>query len=240
MTQHVSHTRIPLILTRPTRASLSFWSSLTADLQADLDPVVSPLLTIGELAPEDGFPVTDAVVFSSANGVAHGPKGDGRTAYCVGKATAEEATRQGWDGQCAGATADELVATLSAMSERPSLLHISGQHTRGDIVGRLHDAGFAIHHAIAYDQSLEPLTPAAYRIFAEAQPCLVPIFSPRTAAQLVSAAPNLESAHLIALSRPIAMSLAKTNCASLTIAEEPTADAMRAAVATWLKARPSS
>ncbi len=239
MTEALLSKLIPFVLTRPTRASIGFWSSLSPNVQNVLDPVVSPLVEIVPLQPEDSFPQTDAVVFSSANGAQHGPPGDGRPAFCVGEATTKAASNRGWSAVQTGQTADDVVRKLSDSDARPSLLHLSGQHTRGDLVGRLSDAGFRVHHAIVYDQVLQPLSSEAINHMKAAEKSLVPLFSPRTAAHFSRQDVRPESTHLIVMSRSVALALENLPFASVTIAEQPTAHAMRDATQTWLKSHAS-
>ena len=209
-------------------------------MQNQLEPVFAPLLQIVGLPFSEPAEPSDAVVFSSTNGVRHGPLGDGRLAFCVGAATTQAAQDAGWMSRMAGQTADELVETLSTAPDRPTLVHISGQHTRGDIVGRLSDAGYTIRHAIVYDQALMDMPEEAKALLSSANAILIPVFSPRSAQQLRSTAPTLANAHIIALSRPIAVALGPGDCASLTICETPTAEAMRKALLTWLANAPST
>lgn len=223
-----------LILTRPTRSSLIFWSSLDADTQRQVYPLVSPIIEIEPLPAEDGFPDADAIVFSSTNGVSNGPIGDGRPAYCVGTLTTGAAEAAGWAAVMMGQTASDLIDAMKLLPNRPSLLHISGQHTRGDIVGSLMDAGFRVFRSVVYDQLLQDLTPAAKTALNTQTPKIVPIFSPRTAKQFAICAPQPTSTHVLALSRNVALPLASIALASVTIAEQPTADAMRSALRTWL------
>ncbi|WP_415405360.1 hypothetical protein [Tateyamaria sp. SN3-11] len=84
---NASHTAIPLIMTRPLPASEAFLRDLPADLRDRFAPVFSPLIDIVPLNPPDPMASADAAIFSSANGVAAAPPGDGRIAYCVGPAT---------------------------------------------------------------------------------------------------------------------------------------------------------
>lgn len=229
----------PLLLTRPTRSSLGFWSDLSEEAQNAFEPVISPLVDIVPIDQDAPFPTAEVTLFSSAHGVRFGPKGNGQRAYCVGDKTTKTATKLGWRAHCAGQSSDALVETLIRKPERPSVLHVSGQHTRGDIVGRLSDAGFRANHVIVYDQILRPLTPQAEEIIAKGTPVVAPLFSPRTAQHFAHLASHPAHIHVIAMSRAIAQSVAKTPFASVTIAEQPTAQAMRDAALSWLRTHQS-
>ena len=78
-----------LLLTRPHPGAAQFLERLSPALRDGA--VISPLIEIAptgvgvDLAPFAG------VIFTSANGVAHGPKGGTLPVYCVGEATAQAA-----------------------------------------------------------------------------------------------------------------------------------------------------
>ena len=115
-----------LLLTRPHPGAAQFLDRLSPALRDGA--VISPLIEIAptgvgvDLAPFAG------VIFTSANGVAHAPKGDGRPAFCVGPQTTAAAAKAGWQAQMAGLDAQALIATLSGQAsctERVIALSIS-------------------------------------------------------------------------------------------------------------------
>ena len=81
-----------LLLTRPHPGAAQFLDRLSPALRDGA--VISPLIEIAptgvgvDLAPFAG------VIFTSANGVAHAPKGDGRPAFCVGPQTTAAAANR--------------------------------------------------------------------------------------------------------------------------------------------------
>ena len=225
---------VPLLMTRARDASEAFVAALPDALRVRLTPVFSPLL---DIVPRDGTPEIapdDAALFTSANGVRYAPAGAGRRAFCVGQATTDAAEARGWKAQMAGQDADALVAELTQNPSKQRLFHLSGAHTRGQIVERLRDAGMQVTHHVLYDQHLCPLTDAAQALLTSDAPLLIPLFSPRTAAHLATTAPGLHRAHIIALSPAVAAALGDVTTASLRIAQEPDATAMHCAIGTAL------
>lgn len=226
MTDNAPKTKLPLLLTRPLSASKAFWSSLPPPLQDQLIPVFSPLVEIAPLPPAEPFPQIDAVLFTSSNGVAHGPEGEGRRAVCVGQTTTARARARGWLAECGGKTVEELITYLSDRPQYARLLHISGVHTRGDLVGRLAASGRSAERRVVYDQRLVDLTEEGKSVLCQSGPKIVPLFSPRTAEQFTAVCPAADQLCLIAMSDSVARAVEPLN-ADLVIAPEPTANSMR-------------
>lgn len=218
-------------MTRPLGASQRFVAQLPPDVQARLVPVYSPLLRIAPLNAVVAMSSKDAAIFSSVNGVDAAPDGAGRKAYCIGKATTAAATLRGWEATQCGVDAQSLVATLLAAPPAQRLFHLSGRHTRGDIAGHLTQAGLTVERVVVYDQHLCDLTPEAIQAIDREKRVLVPLFSPRTAAQFVSVAPRTISIHIVALSQAVADATGGAAFAGMTIAQRPDATAMGIALA---------
>jgi uroporphyrinogen-III synthase len=129
----------------------------------------------------------DALIFTSANGVAAAGPGQGRTAWCVGARTAAVAREAGYAAHVAGRTAEELVEHLRALRPAGRLVHLHGAHTRGDVAARLAEAGLQVGDFAVYDQV--PLEPGPEFAAALASaPLFVPLFSPRSAVLFAEAA----------------------------------------------------
>ena len=99
-------------MTRPHAASRSFVASLPKNLLARLKPVYNPLIKIISLKYGVSISNTEAAIFTSMNGVIHGPKGNGQKAYCVGAATTQIALEHGWAAHMYGETAEAFLLTL--------------------------------------------------------------------------------------------------------------------------------
>lgn len=216
-----------LILTRPTPNADAFLDMIAPDLLARVSVLISPLLQISGTATPVRMQGIEGVIFTSANGVAFGPDGLGRTAYCVGAKTTQAAKEKGWRAQILGQNADELVTALVKTQPNAPLLHICGHHQRGDIASRLSQAGLRTTAVTVYDQTLLPLSDQAKHVLASGETCIVPLFSPRTAMQFARECPDFHHVVVIALSRAVADALGDQKPQDLLIADEPTANSMR-------------
>ena len=228
MANNEKHPQISLLLTRPLQGSRAFWEALDARSRTTLDLVISPLLEIKPLGVE--IPDANTVIFSSQNGVAHAPHGQGRVAYCIGEITTAKAQHAGWDARCMGSDADGLVAALFRENILTPLLHLSGRHTRGNIAGRLNAHGIQTGHLAIYDQKLCDLTEDAKTVLERENPVILPLFSPRTARQLKTQDTSRAPLHIIALSPTIAQEVQSMPHASLEICKTPTRTAIYEAV----------
>lgn len=220
-----------LLLTRPRGGSCGFVAALAPSAREAVDVVIAPLMevtSVGAQRVPDGM---EGAIFTSVNGVDFGPQGQGRPAYCVGAVTTAEAARRGWDARQAGKTAKELIETLRENRPTMPLVHLGGAHTIGNIAETLSAEGIKVRHVPIYQQNLLPLEDAARR--ALAGPCIVPVFSLRSAEQLAAEATGiLEFAHLVALSDSVAAPFDGENFAQRIILPSPQAIYMRKAVET--------
>ena len=218
-----------LLLTRPAASAEAFANALDPDALAQVRLVISPVM---EIVGTGCTPVPDAVrgvIFTSANGVIHAPEGAGRVAYCVGKQTTRQAVARGWDARQAGDTAQELVAALCANPPQAPLLHLAGKHTRGEVAQTLTAAGIATTCSTLYDQKLLPLTSAAREALGGL--CIVPVFSPRSALQLVrEASGRLDHCAIIALSDSVALPFADKKIKQINVLPAPQSQLMIKAV----------
>ncbi|WP_299139877.1 uroporphyrinogen-III synthase [uncultured Tateyamaria sp.] len=223
-----------MILTRPIDAAQAFFAGLEPAVQSRLLPVFSPLIDIVPTPAEVEMDATDAAVFTSANGVRHGPSGDGRVAYCVGPATTEVARYHGWDAQQVGTDAQSLVASLIRMAPRARLHHLAGAHRRGQVVEHLSAAGLNITGVVVYDQRLVALSDKARDVIRRENKVIVPLFSPRTAQQFANTAPRATSIHVVAISAAVAEGMTAVAQDRVFVARAPNASAMGDAIAELL------
>lgn len=226
MANNASPARIPLILTRPKPASEAFLAALPKTLRARFAPIFSPLIEIIDLNVSVTLTAQDAAIFTSANGVQAAPKGLGRTAFCVGTTTTQTAQARGWTAEQAGTDANTLISTLISKNPTQRLVHLSGVHTRGEVAVNLMQAGLNVQHIPLYDQRLCGLTETATNTLLREKQVIVPLFSPRTAAQFVTVAPRTASVHVVAISNAVAAALGSASLACLAIATRPDAQAM--------------
>ena len=220
-------TKPALILTRPRLACTRFAQSLSPKLLSRVTLVISPLLQIAPVDTPVDLDGVGGVIFTSANGVMHGPDGDGVTAYCVGEITAEAAIARGWRVQFHAPDAARLVPMLVQHGPATPLLHLRGTHQRGDVADKLTQSGLLTHVVVLYDQKALPLTDAAQAALVSGAPAIVPLFSPRTAAQFADQVPDMANAIIIALSDAVAEALGSKEVRQLLVAAEPTTTSLR-------------
>ncbi|KAF0185221.1 MAG: uroporphyrinogen-III synthase [Hyphomonadaceae bacterium] len=120
------------------------------------EAIVTPLLTIEPVAVSTDIAGFQAVLFTSANGVAAFARvtpDRALPAYCVGDATGDAARVEGFaDVRVAGGDVGALAAFVAA-SARPDagpLLHAAGADLAGDLMGALEALGFTVDRRIFY------------------------------------------------------------------------------------------
>jgi uroporphyrinogen-III synthase len=225
-------TRPALIMTRPVPASQRFVDGIRPDVLAKVALIISPLLRISSTDSDVDMARYAGAIFTSANGVDHAGPGNGSPAYCVGSRTAETARKRGWDASISGQTAEELIQNLANAMPAAPLVHIGGVHQRGDIAARLTTAGLHTNSIAVYDQQLLPLSAQAQKALSSGTPCIVPLFSPRTAMQFAAECADMQHTVIIALSNAVALHLAGYDTKKLFVSGEPSAAAMHIALET--------
>jgi uroporphyrinogen-III synthase len=197
-------------------------------------PVVAPLLTIEPHSFDAKTGGVQALVFTSANGVrAFARASKARPpAYAVGDATASLARRAGFqrvksaDGDSAELT-DLIKATLDPKAGQ--IVHISGAHVAGDIIGALADAGFKGERRVAYEAVAARELPTAYR-----SPLDIVVFHSARAADVFVklGAPNAGDMKAVCMSAPVAEIASISPWKQVVVAPAPREDALlRAALA---------
>ncbi len=225
-------------MTRPRAASERFVAQLSARTRSRVQVIYSPILEIKPLPVQVEAVGIQGLIFTSANAVnAAASLGveRGLPAYCVGPATTGTARAAGWDARMAGATAEELVAYLLKHRPISPLLHLRGEHSRGNVAERLTESGLTVQEQVVYQQRVLPLTPEAAAAAIGDAPVIAPLFSPRTARQFADIWSGSAPLWLAAISQATADPLNSLTCARLKIAREPTPKKMRKAVKKLVK-----
>ncbi len=192
---------VTLLLTRPRAASERFAQQVASELEA-LKVVISPLLEIEFLdisAPKN----VEMVVFTSLNGVDAWKRAKlpvDRPCYCVGQATGEAARAISFEPEISGGNVAHLIEDLRKTSPKGKIVHVHGRHTRGDLVGALQSDGLDAIGVLAYEQTALALSEEARNLLQGGAPVIVPLFSPRSAAQFAKAGPFGEQIDIIAIS----------------------------------------
>lgn len=227
-----------LLMTRPRAASERFVAQLPTRTRSRVTVVHSPLLEIRPLEVQVITSGVSGLIFTSANSVnAAVSLGVDRSlpAYCVGPATTGTAKGSGWAAQMVGATAEELVANLLKLRPESPLLHLRGEHSRGNVAERLTELGLTTLEQPVYQQRLLPLTPEAQDAAISAAPVIAPLFSPRTARQFADVWAGTAPLWLAAISEATAEPLGSIAFRRLKIAKEPTPKKMSKAVKKLVK-----
>lgn len=217
---------IPILMTRPKGSNRSFVDRISPDLREHLDVICSPLIKISGLDGPVRLGSEEAVIFTSANGVRFAPEGNGRRAYCVGDNTTEAARKAGWNAQCGGNDAGELINFLLALRPTSRLHHLSGIHQRGDISARLVEEGLTARRTAIYDQIPQQLSDEARSVVDAHTPCVVPLFSPRTAKHFASQVTPSPHVSIVALSDAVAAECTSSGLSVVATATKPSALAM--------------
>lgn len=219
-----------ILLTRPEPAAGQFAQALRQML-GEVEVIVSPLMRIewcGRGERPDGVPV-----FTSARGVEGFVRAWGRPGgpcWCVGDATAQAAGTAGFEARSAQGDAEMLVRAIMDSGEAGPFHHYRGAHARGEVAGRLGDAGRDAAQTVVYDQVAQALNPQARMRLDREEPVIVPLFSPRTAVQFRGAAPFRAPVFAAVMSDAVAAALGDLPCVRVAFAERPDAGAMLDAV----------
>lgn len=227
-----------LLMTRPRAASERFVAQLPARTRSRVSVIHSPLLEIRTIAERVDTAGMQGLIFSSANAVnvaAMLNVSRNLPAFCVGPATTDTANAAGWQARMVGWTAEELVAALLQLRPDSPLLHLRGEHTRGNIAERLTELGVTTREQVVYQQRLLPLTQEAGEAALGNAPVIAPIFSPRTARQFADVWTGSAPLWLASISETTAEPLKSLGYERLRIARQPTPKKMRKAVKKLVK-----
>ena len=182
---------------------------------------------------------TQALLFTSANGVraaARATENRSLPALCVGDATARAAIQAGFQTVKSASGNVAGLASLVIKQCEPdggALLHVAGSAVAGDLAGSLEATGFSVQRAMLYDaKATQSLSPQGRQVIAKREIDAVLLFSPRSAgtfAKVVSDA-RLEAAcegiDILCLSRAVAEALGGLPHRTLSVADEPTQEAL--------------
>lgn len=215
-----------ILLTRPTEGAARFADALRARLES-VSIVTSPVLRIEGTDARPDLSDDPVLVFTSVNGVEHGGlSGASRKALCVGDATARAARDAGFDSISAGGDLRDLVAMIAADPPRKPVLHLRGAHASGDLMTDLAALGVQARETVVYQQSTQPLSVRALAVLDGKTTVIVPLFSPRSARALADQHRGQAPLDIVAISDAAAQAAAELPRRNLTVAAEPTAQAM--------------
>ncbi len=220
-----------LLMTRAQEASEHFVRRLDPNVLKGITILYAPLLKIVPTQNTIELAQYNAVIFSSVNGVLFAPQGSGRDAYCVGARTTDAALARGWQVKGTAQDAHALVALLLKTEPVGAMLHIAGEHRRGKIAEKLTAAGYQTDVHTTYRQPLVPFRAEVKEAIAGEGAVIVPLFSPRVAAQFASQIADYGSLlHVLAMSPAVKEALKGACVGKVQIASAPTGDEMRRGV----------
>lgn len=220
-----------LLLTRPAAASARTKADI-ARLRPGVRIVVSPVMEIVQVpfAPDV---VPGELILTSENGAeVAGRLGlpAGLRAWCVGARTAEVAAAAGFDAISADGDAEALIRLILSAPEGGPLLHLRGEHARGDIAPRLRAAGRDARDAVVYAQEERALSGEALAVLGGAERVVLPLYSPRSAAILAQQGPFEAPLRVIAISRAAARAGEGLGVADISLIDNPDGQYMLSAI----------
>lgn len=214
-----------VLLTRPLAASERF----AKDLQGlDVRVVISPVQSI-EAMDFDVPHALKGAIFTSRNGV-RAVEGKPIPCWCVGDVTMQAAIKKGWQACSASGDAEALFRRILADRPEGPLVHFRGAYARGNLATRLQAEGIDVQEVVAYRQVSEMLNHDAKSALNRENPIILPLFSPRSAAQVVQQGPFPAPICVVAMSDAVAGEATALSPSQLVIADAPNAASMVAAI----------
>lgn len=216
----------PVLLTRERSKAEGFRDQLiAAGLDAD-QVYVSPTMGI-EYVPID-LPEFECAVLTSGHGVSALPKGfdaAGRSALCVGQRTTAAAQARGFDAECAGPKAQDLLTRLLE-SPMEKALYLRGEHVSLDLAALVQN----LKQAVIYRQPAQDLTVSAKNLLDGGTPVVLPLFSARSAAYLVDQLTDVGAHVAVCISETVGALCRARGFKAILISSQPNANAMADAV----------
>ena len=132
----------------------------------------------------------------------------------------------GWNARSADGDVDQLFQLISDASPTTEIVHLRGEHSRGALVDRLVKEGIPARDVVVYEQAALDFTDEAKDALSGNSPLLVPLFSPRSAALMVSQGPFAAPMTAIVMSEAVAAEIEGIGFGEIQVAIAPTAEAM--------------
>ncbi|WP_428545787.1 uroporphyrinogen-III synthase [Profundibacter sp.] len=217
--------RPTVLLTRPQAQAERFAQAL-----GDIPVVISPLMRIEQQPLDVELTGYRGLVFTSENGVWACPQ-CALPAFCVGDRTAQAAKDAGMRAVSAKGSADDLVRIIADRAVEGPLLHIRGEHTRGDVAGKLRALGLRVDEVVGYRQVARPLSEQARKLLGGESIVILPLFSPRTARLFVADVGRIGArVRVVAISEAVKEALSGSVFDDITVSTTPDAKGMIAAI----------
>lgn len=221
----MTHENLTILLTRPLAAAQSFEKQL-GDLGCKI--LISPVQAIQPAEFDVPYDMKGAI-FTSRNGV-EAVEGQPLPCWCVGRATMQLAQQKGWSAKSADGDAEALLRRILADRPDGPLAHFRGLFARGNLAERLCEEGIKVRDVVAYRQVSQALSEQAIEVLGRKKPVILPLFSPRSAVQVVQQGPFESPIHVVAMSDAVASEAMALGPSSLRISDAPDAKSMIAAI----------
>lgn len=221
-------TTATLLLCRTEAKSLEFQRAVETKVGHGVETIISPAFRIEDIETKPAKTSYDHLIFTSANGALRAGQLGLRsisTVFCVGPASASKARALGFEAIDVGGDVNELTSTIKTQNLKGSLLHVSGEHVAGDLIGDLGQANIQVERLVAYRQVPLPPTTEFSNCLESGAPKVLPFFSPR--ATLILEGVNAGSnTYIIAMSEAVADCLGDRCKFDITIVQSPNFRAM--------------
>ncbi len=218
-----------LVLTRPEAQS----RAIAAALGDGVAVLISPVMQIAGSGPAPDLAPYRGVILTSANAVPFAPDLTKKRVYCVGKRTAEAARAAGAEIALVAEDAEALLAQIPGPGP---LIHLHGEHVRGDVTERLNSGGIETDEAVIYQQKALALTDQARALLEGDAPVVLPLYSPRSAKLVVAALRRVgPQVHTIAMSAAVAEVWSAATGQQPERLTAPTGEEMRARIVAALR-----
>ncbi|MAT88894.1 MAG: hypothetical protein CL532_10190 [Aestuariivita sp.] len=238
MTDNAHDHAAMILLTRPQSGSERFCAILRNHIP-EAEILISPLIDIEYICEPPRLSDYGGLVFTSFHGVGlfknhNVPKN--MPCFAVGPRTAEAASDAGFLVKASDGDAAALVKMILSYPYLGKLLHVRGEHSRGDVAKILSENGRLCESIVVYKQTAKPLSSHVIQYITERKPLILPLFSPRTAILLLEQIIPAPGSHIVAMSKSIAEPFYKFNQLRVTVVDFPRSDEMLTAVCKAYKA----
>lgn len=244
MASKVNLRETTLLLTRPEAACRRFSRQLEETIGKFGRTVIAPLFEIVPVEIANPPGPNEEIAFTSENGVralSLSQEASGRLAWCVGARTAERARAEGYTVRMTRATVASLTTALIEEAAGIAIVHVTGQHRRGNLAETLQEAGRSSRTLIAYDQRALPLRPEVFNTLTTKNNIVAPVFSPRSAELLCQVAGHRNAhVHVVAISEGTAKAWVARPGERVLIAASPDAAGILSAMGSLFDADPSA
>jgi uroporphyrinogen-III synthase len=214
----------PIVLVTRPEADAQRFVDVLRTVSGPFSVIISPAFENETLSAE--IPDFNIAIFTSRAGVAQAPRGGGRSAFCVGVATANAAKDAGYAAISADGSADDLVTLILRQRPNDALLHIRGEISRGDIAKRLNDAGLKCHDVIAYRKAAKGPSQSVRDALVVNQQIILTLFSAETVSILETWSLNFEGCTVVAISDVVAGASATLLPLNVVVSAAPNVCAM--------------